>query len=98
MRTTTKRGPWEWPRFVLSSSVSLRVANSLRDDLQKVHVNYVWDEKALRLKKSKAPISHFDYDDLMVIDPNECHVLKNKIGALMLNRFCRVGDASASLS
>ena len=61
----------------------------------KVHVNCVWDEKALRLKKSKAPISHFDYDDLLVIDPNEYHVLKDKIGALMLNRFCRNGNCVA---
>ena len=30
-------------------------------------------------------------NDLLVIDPSEYHTLKDKIGALMLNRFCRVG-------
>ena len=83
---------------VHSTDSFFMVGNQYKFDLKnpKVHVNYVWDEKALRLKKSKASISHFDYDDLLVIDPNEYHVLKDKIGALMLNRFCRVGVVSGA--
>ena len=35
-------------------------------------------------------------DDLLVIDPSEYHTLKDKIGALMLNRFFREGVSSGA--
>ena len=55
-----------------------------------VHINCVWDDETMQLKKVDSPVSHFDYDDLLVIAPTEYHDLKNKIGELMLNRFCAV--------
>lgn len=52
-----------------------------------VHVNYEWDAQAMQLKKSDAPINHFDYDDLLVIRPDEYRVIKERIGDMMLMRF-----------
>ena len=54
----------------------------------KVHINCVWDEETMQLKKVNSPVHHFDYDDMLVIDPKEYHMLKDKIGEMMLTRFC----------
>lgn len=55
----------------------------------RVHVNCVWDETIMGLRQVDSPVSHFDYDDMLVIDPNEYHMLKDEIGGLMLSRFCK---------
>ena len=54
----------------------------------KVHINCVWDEKSMQLKAVDSPVHHFDYDDILLIAPNEYHSLKDKIGAMMFERFC----------
>lgn len=55
----------------------------------KVHINCIWDEEALQLRPIDSPVHHFDYDDMLVVDPYEYHALKDEIGKLMLDRFCR---------
>lgn len=55
-----------------------------------VHVNCVWDDETMQLKKVDTLVSHFDYDDMLVIEPSEYHTLKDKIGKLMLERFCSI--------
>ncbi len=54
----------------------------------KVHINCVWDDETMQLKAVDSPVHHFDYDDILVIAPNEYHSLKDKIGAMMFERFC----------
>ena len=53
----------------------------------KVHVNHVWDETAKCLRVVDEPIRHFDCDAVFVIDPNEYHALKEKIGSFFIAKF-----------
>ena len=59
----------------------------------KVHINCIWDEVTMQLKEVNSLVHHFDYDDMLVIDPSDYHTLKDKIGEMMLTRFC-VGSES----
>lgn len=50
-------------------------------------VCFEWDETQKKAVPTDVPARPFDYDDKLDISPDDYHVLKDKIGGMMLNRF-----------
>lgn len=48
------------------------------------HANYRWDEKTLSLVRLDTPVLPFDFDDVIVVKPEDYHALKDIIGAMVL--------------
>lgn len=53
------------------------------------HANYRWDEETLSLVCLDTPVVPFDFDDVIVIRPEDYHALKNRIGNLVLGTMRR---------
>ena len=51
------------------------------------HANYRWDPKSLSLIRLDTPVVAFDFDDVIVIRPEDYHALKDKIGEMVLERM-----------
>ena len=51
------------------------------------HADYRWDEETRTLVRLDAPVVPFDFDDVVVIHPEEYHALKARIGGLVLARM-----------
>ena len=51
------------------------------------HADYRWNEKSRRLIRLRTPVIPFDFDEVIVVKPEEYHALKDKIGEMVLARM-----------
>ena len=51
------------------------------------HANYRWDEESLSLARLDTPVRPFDFDDVIVVKPEDYHALRDKIGMMVLSRM-----------
>lgn len=48
------------------------------------HADYCWDEETMTLVRLDTPVVPFDFDDVIVVKPEDYHALKGRIGELVL--------------
>lgn len=53
------------------------------------HADYRWNETSQTLVRLNTPVVPFDFDDVIVVQPEDYHVLKEKIGEMVLERMKR---------
>ncbi len=53
------------------------------------HADYRWDEDTLTLVRLDTPVVPFDFDDVIVVKPEDYHALKDGIGDLVLAQIRR---------
>lgn len=51
------------------------------------HANYRWDEQSLTLVRLDTHVAPFDFDDVIVVKPEDYHALKDRIGTMVLSRM-----------
>ena len=57
------------------------------------HADYRWDEETLTLVRLDTPVIPFDFDDVIVVKPEDYRSLKDRIGQMVLSRM-RAADES----
>lgn len=51
------------------------------------HADYRWDEETLSLVRLDTPVKPFDFDDVIVVRPEEYRDLKGRIGRMVLEKM-----------
>lgn len=51
------------------------------------HADYRWDEETLSLVRLDTPVKPFDFDDVIVVRPEEYRDLKGRIGRMLLDKM-----------